>query len=145
MNEIDKLHQRDTNEHLGRLPSQTKVTTAIKDMSSKKAPGESGMTTNMLRNLPLKVSTSLQTSSKPTGKTTTLILNHGTPTSYLSYTKKRETQVTTKMETYMSKRSNCNIMSTIVAKRLLDHLNVVGTCTQFGHIGCQEALHSLRN
>jgi hypothetical protein len=32
-----------------------------------------------------------------------------------------------------------------VAKKLLDHLNTIGAHTQFGHIGCQEALHCLRN
>jgi hypothetical protein len=52
MNEIDKLPQKDTNEHLGRPPSQDEVTTAIKRMSSEKAPGKSGVTTDMLKNLP---------------------------------------------------------------------------------------------
>jgi hypothetical protein len=52
MNEINKLHQKDINEHLGRLPSQTDVTSAIKSMHNEKAPGKSGVTTNMLKTLP---------------------------------------------------------------------------------------------
>ncbi len=49
-NEIEKLPQRDTNEHLGRILSQNKVTTAIKNMASEKAPGRSGVVADMLKN-----------------------------------------------------------------------------------------------
>jgi hypothetical protein len=54
MNEIDKLPQRDTNEHLGRLPSQIEAITAIKGTASEKVSDKSGVATNMLKNLPLE-------------------------------------------------------------------------------------------
>jgi hypothetical protein len=43
------------------------------------------------------------------------------------------------------KETATKIISTIIAKWLLNHLNTIGACTQFGHIRCQEAIHSLRN
>ncbi len=43
------------------------------------------------------------------------------------------------------KETTAKLISTITAKRLLDHLNDIGAHTRFGHIGCLEALHSLRD
>ncbi len=145
-NEINKLHQRDINEQLGRLPSQTEVTKAIKGMSSEKAPGKSGVTTDMLKNLP------------PDGFNllTTLIQNYWQDincdfdswhTNILSllYKGKGDSRDPKNWRPICLKETTAKIISTIVAKRLLDHINDIGARTQFGHIGCQEALHSLRN
>jgi len=42
------------------------------------------------------------------------------------------------------KETTAKIVSIIIAERLLHQLEQIGAPTQFGHIGCQEALHSLR-
>ena len=42
------------------------------------------------------------------------------------------------------KEATTKIMSSIIADRLLIQQRKNGANTQFGHVGCQEALHSLR-
>jgi len=42
------------------------------------------------------------------------------------------------------KETTMKIVSTIIADRLLIQLHNIGTNTQSGHVGCQEALHVLR-
>jgi hypothetical protein len=43
------------------------------------------------------------------------------------------------------KETTAEIVSAIVAGRLLKHIEKFGTPNKFGHIGCQEALHTIRN
>ena len=44
----------------------------------------------------------------------------------------------------LKETSSVKIVSIIIVKRLLKQLKKVGITSQFGHIGCQEALHSIR-
>jgi hypothetical protein len=115
-------------------------------MSSKKAPGKSGMTTDMLKNLPTEgfklitnfIKSYWQDNNCDFESWHTNILS-------LLYKGKGDSKDPKNWRPTCLKETTAKIISTIIAKRLLDHLNTIGVHTDFGHIGCQEAFHSLRN
>jgi len=42
------------------------------------------------------------------------------------------------------KETSAKVLSIIIAKRLLKRLNEINPTSQFGHIGCQEAQHTIK-
>lgn len=52
MEKINNIPQKSFNEQLGNTPSYKEITSAIKGMASEKSPDVTGVTTDMLKNLP---------------------------------------------------------------------------------------------
>ncbi len=63
----------------------------------------------------------------------------------LLYKEKGETKDPNNWRPICLKETSAKIVSTIIAKRRLKHMNLIGAHTQFGQNGCQEALNTLRN
>lgn len=102
-------------------------------MASEKSPGKTGATTDMLKNLPedakhLLVKLIQQYSDEQNCDFDIWHVN----ILYLIY-KGKATPTTAK------------IVSAIVKKCLLKHINTIGTANQLGHIGYQEALRTIHN
>ena len=115
-------------------------------MSSKKSPGISRVTTNVLKNLPSKGFNLLTCLIRSYWQDRNCdfeswhinilsLLNKG----------KGDSRDLKNWWPICLRETTAKIINTIVAKRLLENLNTIGARTQFGHIGYQEALHSLRN
>jgi hypothetical protein len=82
-----KIEQRETNNKLGEIPTKNEVIATIRKSKNNKAPGFSGITTDMLKNLP----------NEGIELLTYLIecyLNHGINKTSPHYTKAKETQKT---------------------------------------------------
>lgn len=146
MNEIRKLPQKETNENLRRPPSQKDVTTAIKNMASEKAPGKSGVMTNMLKNLPRNGHNLLKSVIQIYWQDNSCdyVSLHTDILSFL-YKGKGDSKDPENWRPICLKEMTAKITSTIIQKCPLDHHNTIEAHSQFGHIGWQEALHSLRN
>jgi hypothetical protein len=51
---LDSIPRHETQHHMGEVPTWTKLKNAIRRMVNDKAPGKSGLTTDILKNLPPK-------------------------------------------------------------------------------------------
>ena len=144
--EINKLFQHQFNYELGDLPTYQEVSQAIKRTASEKSPGQTAITTDMLKNLPLEAFTFL----------TKIIQEYWTNPDCdfapwhivllsIIYKGKGDTKDPKNWRPVCLKETSAKILSSIVSKRLLKQIKKIGAPTQFGHIGCQEALHTIRN
>ena len=115
-------------------------------MKNNKAPGITGVTTDMLKNLPdkaLKFLTDIIQNywdnpntdfpSWHTTKLTTLFKGKGS------------THDPNNWRGICLKETSAKIVSSIIANHLLNILKQHGCPNQFGHVGCQEALHTVRS
>jgi hypothetical protein len=104
--------------------------TAIKNRASEKAPGKSGVTTDMLKNLPPEgyniltylIQSYWQENDCNFDSWHTNILS-------LLYKGKGDSKDPKNWRPICLKETTAKIISTIVAKRLLDHLNTIGAHT----------------
>jgi len=145
-NEINKIPQRPTDDSLGTTPTYDEINKTIAKMASEKAPGTSGTTTDMLKNLPQDAKRLLaeliqQYWEQPNCNFETWHTNILS----LIYKGKGNTKDPKNWRPVCLKETTAKIVSAIVASRLLSHIEKIGTPNQFGHIGCQEALHTIRN
>lgn len=134
MNEINKLTQREINIHLGDLPSQNEVITAIKRMASEKATGKTGVTTDVLKNLPVgrfHLLTSLIQSYRQDNNCDFESWHINILS--LLYEGKGDSKNPKNWRPICLKETTAKIISTVIAKRLLYHLSTIGARTQFGH------------
>jgi hypothetical protein len=74
---LNELHQHEMIHELGTPPSFNKVKNAIASMKYDKAPGLSGLTTDMIKNLPQKALQLCTDLIKKSGTTIKLTSNHG--------------------------------------------------------------------
>jgi hypothetical protein len=74
---------------------------------------------------PLKDITYAQAQFKTTGRITTEILTHGTPIFNPCYTRKGDSKDPKNERPICLKETTTKIISTIIAKHLLDHLNTI--------------------
>ena len=144
--EINKLFRHQLNYELGDPPTHQEVSQAIKRTASEKSLGQTALTTDMLKNLPPEAFTFL----------TKIIQEYWTNPdcdfapwhiSLLSiiYKGKGDTEDPKNWRPVCLKVTSAKILSSIVSKCLLKQIIKIGAPTQFGHIGCQQALHTIRN
>ena len=145
-NEINNLPQHQFNYELGDPPTYQEVTQAIKRTASEKSPGQTAVTTDMLKNLPPEAFTFL----------TEIIQQYWTNPECdfapwhivllsIIYKGKGDTKDPKNWRPVCLKETSAKVVSSIISKRLLKQINKIGAPTQFGHVGCQEALHTIRN
>ena len=92
---LEEIPQHPIYEHLGKSPTYKEIKRAIKSMTNDKAPGDSGMTTDMIKNLPPKALLfSLLNSYVNSGKMMKLTLTHGTQPSSQQFTRAKVTTKT---------------------------------------------------
>jgi hypothetical protein len=144
--EINKLPQQPFDGNLGTTPTYDEINKTISKMASEKAPGTSGTTTDMLKNLPEDAKRLLaeliqQYWTQPNCDFETWHTNILS----LIYKGKGNTKDPKNWRPICLKETTAKIISAIIASRLLKHIEKIGTPNQFGHIGCQEALHTIRN
>ena len=144
---IDEILQRPTANHLDNAPSVIEVKAAVKKMKNNKSPGISGATTDMFKNLPEEGYDLLTSFIQQFWENNECDFNqwHLTKLTML-YKGKGNTHDPNNWRGICLKETSSKIVSAILAKCLLSNLNSTkANVNQFGHIGCQEALHALRS
>ena len=142
---LDELKQHDTIHELGNSPSFNEVKSAITSMKYDKAPGLSGLTTDMIKSLPNEAI-----------QLYTEIINefwnneqvdfeawHITVLNTI-YKGKGDPQDPNNHRGIALKETSAKVLSIILARRLLKRFHQLAPESQFGHIGCQEAQHILK-
>ncbi len=114
-------------------------------MANNKAPGKSGLTTDMIKNLPPKafylyvefIQEFWRDDSTDFDSWHVTILN-------ILYKGKGDPHDPNNHHGIVLNETSAKVLSKSISKRLLHRLKQVGTNAQFGHIGCQEAQHILK-
>jgi hypothetical protein len=114
-------------------------------MANNKAPGKTGLTTNMIKNLPPNAFNFYVEIIQEFWKNDdidfqswhVIILN-------MLYKGKGDIRDPNNHHGITLKETLTKVLSIIITKRLLHRLKQIGTNTQFGHVGCQEAQHILK-
>jgi len=144
---LDELTQRPVTMSFDMAPSIDEIKTAMKKIKKNKAPGISGTTPNMIKNLPeegFQILTSHikqfwedpDYDHKAWHKMKLILLYKG----------KGKLQDPNNWRGIYFKEMSAKILSLILAKRLLLNLGKMKAgVNQFGHVSCQEALHTLHS
>jgi hypothetical protein len=142
---LDEIPQYDTKLELGIPPTTKEVKSAITSMAYKKAPGQSGVTTDMIKNLTPEAlnfyvnriqdfwnDPNTNYESWHTTIFSTVDKGKGDPQDPNNHRKKA------------LKETSIKILSIILARRLLKRFKELKPTSQFGHVGCQEAQHIIK-
>ena len=142
---LNNLPQHPIQHHLGNKPTKQEVKNAISDMSYDKAPGQSGVTTDMIKNLPDEAFEYYVKLIQDfwTNPSTDFSAWHTTLLKVL-YKGKGDPQDPNNYRGIALKETSAKVMSIILAKRLLKRFKQINPTSQFGHIGCQEAQHIIK-
>jgi hypothetical protein len=142
---LDEIPNHITQHILGEVPSKTEIKKAISKMASNKAPGKSGLTTDMIKCLPPKAMNLYVEIIQEFWKKDVIDFDSWYITVlHLLYKGKGNPHDPNNHHGIALKETSAKVLSIIIAKRLLHRLKQIGTNTQFGHIGCQEAQHVLK-
>ncbi len=130
---------------MGDVRSWFEIKKAIQRMANTKAPGKSGLTTDMLKNLPPKGFQLYVDLIQDYWKNQDIDYDtwHITTLSNI-YKGKGDLQDPNNHQGICLKETSYKVVSIIIANRLLQRLKQLGANTQFGHIGCQEAQHIIK-
>ncbi len=142
---LDGLPQYKIAHELDGTPTRSEVLNAIKKMAYDKAPGQSKLTTDMLKNLPPQalnfyidiIQEFWNNKDFDLSSWHTTILN-------TIYKGKGDPQDPNNHRGIALKETSAKVLSTIIAQRLLKRFKQIKTSSQFGHIGCQEAQHTIK-
>ena len=146
MTVLNLIQQHFTAYSLGDPPTDKDIFGAIQGMKNNKTPDKTGMTTDMIKNL-LSEALSFIASLRCnfwTNQNINFQTWHITKLSNL-YKGKGDQQDPNNWRGICLKETSVKIVSIIVAKLFLKHLKQISISSQFGHIHCQEALHSIRS
>jgi hypothetical protein len=130
---------------LGTPPSFDEVKNAIASMKYEKAPGLSGLTTDMIKNLPQKALQLYTDLIKKFWNDDKVDFEswHITVLNTI-YKGKGDPQDSNNHRGIALKETSAKVLSIIIARRLLKRFNQIGPKSQFRHIGCQEAQHIIK-
>ncbi len=130
---------------MGTVPTWTEVKKAVQRMANDKAPGKSGVTTDMLKNLPPTAFQLYVELIQEYWKNQDIDYDRW-PMTIVSniYKGKGNPQDPNNHRGICLKETSYKVKSIIIAQRLLQRLNEIGATTQFRHIGCQEAQHIMK-
>ena len=142
---LDKLPQYETRHEFGEAPSRTEIQSAINSMQYDKSPGQSGLSTDMIKNLPPRafdyyVKLIQNFWNNPDTDFTSW---HITLLKVL-YKGKGDPQDPNNNRGIALKETSAKLLSIVIAQRLLKRLKQINPTSQFGHIGCQEAQHTIK-
>jgi hypothetical protein len=142
---LENKPQRETASQLDKAPSEKEIRSAINGMAHDKAPGQSGVTTDMIKNLP-KQAFDLYVKIMQNFWEDEEIDFSAWHTTILRtiYKGKGDPQDPNNHRGIALKETSAKVMSIIIARRLLKRFREINPSTQFGHIGCQEALHIIK-
>lgn len=135
---LDELPQLKINHALGSLPSRNKIIHAIKKMVIDKSPGQSGLSTNMIKSLPPQllnlyvdfIQEFWNCENMDDTSWHTIVLN-------TLHKGKDNPQDPNNHQGITLKKTSAKTLSIVLADCLLKRLKQINT-SQFGHIGCQE-------
>ena len=133
---LDEIPQHSVRTELGVLPSAKEVKSAIARMAYEKAPGQSGVTTDILKSLPpeainfyiKRIQEFWKDSSVDYKSWRTVILS-------TVYKGKGDPQDPNNHQGIALKETSEKILCIILARRLLKRFKVLKLSSQFGHIG----------
>ena len=136
---LDKLPQHRIKHEFGETLTHAKVQSAVNSMEHDKSPGQSGLSTDMIKSLPpraLNYYVKLiqdfwndpNTDFSSWHITLLKVLCKG----------KGDTQDPNNNRGITLKKTSAKVLSIIIAQRLLKKLKQINPTSQFGHIGCKE-------
>jgi hypothetical protein len=142
---LDSLPQHDIKHEYGTLPTANEIINAIKSMPYDKSPGQSGLSTDMIKNLPPRalnyyvklIQQFWQDPDIDFSSWHVILLK-------VLYKGKGDPQDPNNSRGIALKETSAKILSVVVARRLLKRLKEVNPSSQFGHVGCQEAQHTIK-
>jgi hypothetical protein len=142
---LDSLPQHDIKHEYGTLPNANEIKNAIKSMPYDKSPGQSGLSTDMIKNLPPRalnyyvklIQQFWQDPDIDFSSWHVILLK-------VLYKGKGDPQDPNNSRGIALKETSAKILSVVVARRLLKRLKEVNPSSQFGHVGCQEAQHTIK-
>jgi hypothetical protein len=142
---LENIPKHEIQHHMGDVRSWFEIKKAIQRMANTKAPGKSGLTTDMLKNLPPKGFQLYVDLIQDYWKNQDIDYDtwHITTLSNI-YKGKGDLQDPNNHQGICLKETSYKVVSIIIANRLLQRLKQLGANTQFGHIGCQEAQHIIK-
>mmetsp|Transcript_1492 Transcript_1492/g.2308 ORF Transcript_1492/g.2308 Transcript_1492/m.2308 type:complete len:395 (+) Transcript_1492:893-2077(+) len=142
---LDSLPQHSIAHELGTIPTASDIKKAIAKMSYDKAPGQSGLTTDMIKNLPPEALNFLIQRIQDFWEKPDVDYDawHTTILSTI-YKGKGDPQDPNNHRGIALKETSAKVISIILADRLLTRLKQIKPIAQFGHIGCQEAQHTIK-
>mmetsp|Transcript_1493 Transcript_1493/g.2313 ORF Transcript_1493/g.2313 Transcript_1493/m.2313 type:complete len:881 (+) Transcript_1493:452-3094(+) len=145
MTVLDNLPQYNIVHNLGDVPTHHEIKKAIANMKYDKAPGQSGLTTDMVKSLPTEALNFLTQRIQDFWENPDVDYDtwHTTILSTI-YKGKGDPQDPNNHRGIALKETSAKILSIILADRLLTRLRQINPITQFGHIGCQEAQHTIK-
>jgi hypothetical protein len=114
-------------------------------MTYDKAPGQSGVTTDMIKNLtPKAFEYYLKFIQDFWNNPTTDYLAWHTTLLSVVYKGKGDPQDPNNNRGIALKETSAKVLSIILARRLMKRFKELNPTSQFGHIGCQEAQHTIK-
>mmetsp|Transcript_22629 Transcript_22629/g.32396 ORF Transcript_22629/g.32396 Transcript_22629/m.32396 type:complete len:650 (+) Transcript_22629:1533-3482(+) len=142
---LDKLPQYEVKHEFGETPTHTEIQSAINSMEYDKSPGQSGLSTDMIKTLPPRafdyyVKLIQDFWNNPN---TDFSSWHITLLKVL-YKGKGDPQDPNNNRGIALKETSAKVLSIINARRLLKRLKQINPTSQFGHVGCQEAQHTIK-
>ena len=142
---LNNLPQQNIAHDLGNVPTAHDIKKAIAKMSYDKAPGQSGLTTDMIKNLPPEALNFLIQRIQDFWRNPNVDYEawHTTILSTI-YKGKGDPQDPNNHRGIALKETSAKVLSIILADRLLTRLRQIKPIAQFGHIGCQEAQHTIK-
>ena len=142
---IDNLPQLPIQHDLGEAPTANEIKSAIASMAYEKAPGQSGLTTDMIKNLPPKAFNHYVKIIQDFWINSEIDYDswHVTVLNVL-YKGKGDPQDPNNTRGIALKESSAKVLSIVLARRLLKRFRDINPTSQFSHVGCQEAQHTIK-
>jgi hypothetical protein len=142
---LNNLPQCEIRHEFGEKPTSAEVQKAINSMPYDKSPGQSGLSTDMIKNLPPRAFNYYVKLIQDfwTEPDTDFASWHVTLLKVL-YKGKGDPQDPNNNRGIALKETSAKVLSIIIATRLLKRLKELNPTSQFGHVGCQEAQHTIK-
>ena len=143
---LDSIKQFPIMENYGTVPNIEEIMSTVQGMKNNKAPRITGVTTDMIKNLPQEGTELLVSLIQEFWSNPEVDFDHWHRIKLSNlYKGKGDPQDLNNWFGICLKETTVKIVSIILSKRLLKRLNQVGIPNRFGHVGCQEMLHSIRS
>ena len=142
---LDEIPQHDVRHEFSDPPTAKEVKSAIASMAYEKAPGQSGVTTDMIKCLtPEAINFYIERIQAFWKDPNTDYESWHTTILSTVYKGKGDPQDPNNHRGIALKETSEKILSIVLARRLLNQFKQLKPSTQFGHIGCQEAQHIIK-
>jgi hypothetical protein len=142
---LQKIKPHGTIKEFGETPEKDEIKSVIKKITYGKAPGATSLSTNMVKSLHDDATDFLTKIIQEfwRNQDTNFDSWHVTSPSIL-YKRKGDPEDLNNYRGICLKETTAKIISIIISNSLLKRLEEIGDRSQFGHIGCQEAQHTIK-